>query len=115
VPLGLSALTIPALASRAGAQDGGPAVQASIARFASVTPDASCLLVVERSGSPWRAAHQPNARMFVGSAIKLSAVDLSGATADVTVPLSVNYPSGITGTVDTATVTYTISRNPNVA
>jgi hypothetical protein len=47
--------------------------------------------------------------------IKLSAVDLSGATADVTVPLSVNYPSGITGTVDTATVTYTISRNPNVA
>jgi YbbR domain-containing protein len=47
--------------------------------------------------------------------IQLSPVDLSGATGDVTVPLSVNYPSGITGTVDTATITYTIARNPNTA
>jgi beta-lactamase class A len=69
-PLALSAVAVPALASRAKAQDGGPGVQASIARFASVTPAASCLLVAERTGALWRAAHQPNTRMFVGSAVK---------------------------------------------
>jgi beta-lactamase class A len=69
-PLALAVLGVPALASRATAQDGGPGVQASIARFASVTPAASCLVVVERPGASWRAAHQPNVRMFVGSAIK---------------------------------------------
>ena len=69
-PLALSVLGISALASRATAQDAAPGVQASIARFASVTSAASCLVVVERPGASWRAAHQPSKRMFVGSAVK---------------------------------------------
>ena len=47
--------------------------------------------------------------------IRLSPVDLSGATADVTVPVNVIYPAGITGEAESATITYTISRNPNAA
>ena len=47
--------------------------------------------------------------------ITLLAVDLSGATADVETQVSVSYPGGITGSVDTATIKYTIARNPNVS
>jgi YbbR-like protein len=45
--------------------------------------------------------------------ILLPPVDLSGATGDVTVPVSVVYPPGITGEAETAMITYTISKNPN--
>ncbi len=47
--------------------------------------------------------------------ILLPAVDLSSSTSDVTFQLTVNYGSGITGSVDMATVKYSISRNPNVS
>jgi YbbR domain-containing protein len=46
--------------------------------------------------------------------IQLAAVDLSGATSDVTTQVTVRYPGGITGQVETATIKYTITRNPNV-
>jgi YbbR domain-containing protein len=46
--------------------------------------------------------------------VRVAPVDLSGATSDVTTQVAVNYPGGTTGVVDTATITYTISRNPNV-
>jgi len=47
--------------------------------------------------------------------ILLAPVDLSGATSDVTTQVSVNYPGGVTGSVDVATIKYTITRDPNVA
>ena len=47
--------------------------------------------------------------------ITLAAVDLSGATSDVVTQVPVRYPGGITGPDVTATVKYTIARNPNVA
>ncbi len=46
--------------------------------------------------------------------ITLSPVDLSGSTSDVTFEVGINYPTGVTGSVTTATVKYTISPNPNV-
>jgi YbbR domain-containing protein len=47
--------------------------------------------------------------------ITLGPVDLSGATSDFTTQVPVNYPGGVTGLIDTATIKYTITRNPNVA
>jgi YbbR domain-containing protein len=46
--------------------------------------------------------------------LSLPAVDLSGNTADVTFRITIPYPSGVTGTVQTARVIYSISANPNV-
>ena len=46
--------------------------------------------------------------------IPLQAVDLSDSRSDVTFPVTINYPNGITGTQLTATIKYTIARNPNV-
>lgn len=46
--------------------------------------------------------------------IVLDGVDLSGSTSDATFQVSINYPSGTNGTVQTATVKYSISKNPNV-
>jgi len=46
--------------------------------------------------------------------ITLQAVDLSTSTADSIFQITVNYPPGITGTADIATVKYFIARNPNV-
>jgi beta-lactamase class A len=65
-----SAFVVPAIASRAAAQGGGGArVQAAVARFAAL-PAASCLVVAEHPTAPWQAAHLPEARRFVGSAVK---------------------------------------------
>jgi len=45
--------------------------------------------------------------------ISLPAVDLSSSTSDVTFRISVAYPAGVTGQVQNARVTYSISANPN--
>jgi len=45
--------------------------------------------------------------------ILLPAVDLSSSRSDVTFEVKVIYPPGITGQVETATITYTIAKNPN--
>jgi beta-lactamase class A len=68
--LGASALAGPLFIKRAVAADGAAPVQAAIDRFARIPATASCLVVVDQPGAPWRAAHDPAARMFVGSAIK---------------------------------------------
>jgi YbbR domain-containing protein len=47
--------------------------------------------------------------------ILLPAVDLSANRSDVTFELNIVYPNGVSGPVETATVKYTIARNPNVA
>ena len=47
--------------------------------------------------------------------ILLRPVDLSGATSDVEIQVPVSYPGGTTGLVDTATIKYTIAKNPNVS
>jgi YbbR-like protein. len=44
--------------------------------------------------------------------LSLPAVDLSGSTSDVTFRLSIPYPAGVAGSVQTARVTYSISPNP---
>jgi hypothetical protein len=46
--------------------------------------------------------------------LTLPAVDLSGHTSNVTFRVTIPYPSGVSGTIATARVTYTISANPNV-
>jgi YbbR domain-containing protein len=46
--------------------------------------------------------------------LALPAVDLSGHTSDSTFRITIPYPAGVTGSVQTARVTYSISRNPNV-
>lgn len=48
---------------------GGGRVQAAIDRFAAL-PAASCLVVADHPAKPWRASHQPAARLFIGSAVK---------------------------------------------
>ena len=67
--LAASALATPAIVSRAAAQGGGARVQAAVARFAAL-PAASCLVVAEHPTAPWQASHLPDARLFVGSAVK---------------------------------------------
>ena len=46
--------------------------------------------------------------------ILLPAVDLSSSRSDVTIQVNVIYPPGITGQAETATLKYTIAKNPNV-
>jgi beta-lactamase class A len=67
--LAASGLAVPAIVSRAAAQGGGLGVQAAVSRFAAL-PAASCLVVADHPTAPWRAAHKPDARLFVGSAVK---------------------------------------------
>ena len=47
--------------------------------------------------------------------ITLPAIDLSSSTSDATFQVQISYPSGTSGAVAIATVTYSISRNPNVS
>ena len=68
--LGASALAGPVFIKRAAAADGAALAQAAVDRFARIPATASCLVVVDHPGAPWRAAHDPAARMFVGSAVK---------------------------------------------
>jgi YbbR domain-containing protein len=46
--------------------------------------------------------------------LSLPAVDLSGHTSNFTVTVTIEYPPGVTGSAQTARVTYSISPNPNV-
>jgi YbbR domain-containing protein len=46
--------------------------------------------------------------------ITLPGVDLSNATSDASFQVTITYPNGTSGTVQTATVKYSISRNPAV-
>lgn len=48
------------------------------------------------------------------SFIQLSAVDLTGRTSDATFQVQVQYPGGISGTVQTVKLVYAIAPNPNV-
>jgi beta-lactamase class A len=54
------------------AQDGQAAarVREAVSRFAGVAQRTSCLIVADHPTRPWRAAHNPDARLFVGSAVK---------------------------------------------
>ena len=47
--------------------------------------------------------------------ILLPAMDLGNRTADATFQVQISYPNGVTGDVQTATVKYSISANPNVS
>ena len=47
--------------------------------------------------------------------IVLPPLDLSRSTSDATFTVPINYPSGVTGEVQSATVRYSISPNPNVS
>jgi YbbR domain-containing protein len=47
--------------------------------------------------------------------IVLPAVDLSKNTSDATISVAIQYPQGLTGDTQTATVKYSISPNPNVS
>ena len=68
--LAASALAGPALIKPAAAAEGAARVQAAVDRFARIPATASCLVVVDHPTTPWRAAHDPAARLFVGSAVK---------------------------------------------
>ena len=46
--------------------------------------------------------------------ITLPPIDLSGHTSDFTAQVTIPYPNGVTGSVGTAALKYSISRNPNV-
>src|SRR5215207_9270437 len=64
----------PALARRAAAQDaprGDPArVRAAVSRFAALPVTSSCLIAAEHPACSWSEAHDPDRRLFVGSAVK---------------------------------------------
>jgi YbbR domain-containing protein len=47
--------------------------------------------------------------------IMLPPVDLSGHISDFTIQVTVVYPNGVTGSVTTATIKFSISPNPNVS
>ena len=68
--LAASALAGPAFIKPAAAAEGAARAQAAVDRFARIPATASCLVVVDHPATPWRAAHDPAARLFVGSAVK---------------------------------------------
>ena len=47
-----------------------PGVASAVERFAALPATASCLVAADHPTAPWRAAHDPAARLFVGSAVK---------------------------------------------
>lgn len=67
--LAASMLAAVPIAARAQAPSGNGRLQAAVERFAAL-PGASCLVVADQPGKQWQVAHQPAARLFVGSAIK---------------------------------------------
>jgi YbbR domain-containing protein len=79
----------------------GPASGYRVTDF-SVTPNTVII-----SGDPVQLSKIRN--------ITLPAVDLSGRTSDTTFTINIPYPDGISGTVATATLKYSISPNPNLA
>ena len=68
--LAASACAAPALVNTAGAAGDPARVQAAVERFARLSPTTSALVVAEHLAAPWRVAHDPGARLFVGSAVK---------------------------------------------
>lgn len=64
-------------------------------------------LIVTISGDPAAIARVRN--------LVLPAVDLSRSTSDATFTVPIFYPGGISGDVQTATIKYSISPNPNVS
>jgi beta-lactamase class A len=68
--LAASALAGPAFIKQAAAAEGAARVQAAVDRFARIPATASCLVAVDHPTTPWRAAHDPASRLFVGSAVK---------------------------------------------
>jgi len=71
-------------------------------RITGISVDPATVLV---SGSPEAVAKV--------TTITLPALDLSSRTSDATFRVQINYPDGVTGPVKIATVTYSISPNPN--
>lgn len=47
--------------------------------------------------------------------ITLPPIDLAGKTSDYSTQATIPYPSGVSGNVSTASITYSISANPNVS
>jgi YbbR domain-containing protein len=47
--------------------------------------------------------------------ILLQSIDLSGHVSDFTIQVPIQYPNGVNGTVVNATITFSISPNPNVS
>lgn len=68
----------------------------------TITPN-----IVSISGDPTTIGRVRN--------ITLPAVDLSGRTSDATFPIAIPYPEGVSGSVTTATIKYSISPNPAVS
>jgi beta-lactamase class A len=68
--LGASALAAPVLIKPVVAADGAARAQAAVERFARIPATASGLVAVDHSSASWRAAHDPTARLFIGSAVK---------------------------------------------
>jgi beta-lactamase class A len=69
--LAVGASTVLASGTAARAETRGPeAVQAAVARFAKLPVTSSCLVAAEHPTAPWQVAHDPKARLFVGSAVK---------------------------------------------
>ena len=67
--LALPALTLLSRSAAAQATDTA-GIAAALARFAALPGNTSYVVELERSPSPWRAEHMPQAPLFVGSAIK---------------------------------------------
>jgi beta-lactamase class A len=73
---GILALTVSGFSAqrvgigRAAAPDGPARVRAAVDRFARLPATSSGLVVAEHPITPWEVAHDPAARLFVGSAIK---------------------------------------------
>jgi beta-lactamase class A len=65
-----SAAAAPALVKTTAAAGEPARVQAAVDRFARLPATASGLVVAEHASAPWRVAHDPTARLFVGSAVK---------------------------------------------
>jgi YbbR domain-containing protein len=47
--------------------------------------------------------------------LTLPAIDLTGKTSDATFQVAIPYPDGVSGSVSTATIKYSISPNPAVS
>ncbi|MPZ39940.1 MAG: hypothetical protein GEU95_18150 [Rhizobiales bacterium] len=74
--MGASAVLTSGAAARAETRS-PEGVQAAVARFAKLPVTSSCLVAAD-APAPWQVAHDPKARLFVGSVVKT--FNLSGTT-----------------------------------
>jgi beta-lactamase class A len=58
------------LAASAAARESAGRVEVAVNAFAKLPVTKSCLVVAQHPAHPWRVAHDPAARLFVGSAVK---------------------------------------------